>query len=487
MKRLTLAVLLLSTSFTPGFAQEKITVKIDPAVTHGTWEGWGTSLAWFAKIFGDRDDLADALFTTKTVSLGDQTLPGLGMTIARYNLGASSWNEIDGRKMVVSKIIQPFRQIEGFWLDGKSADPQSSSWDWSADAKQRALLLKAKARGAEHFELFSNSPMWWMCANDNPSGAADKTQDNLPAKNYPAFATYLATVARHAKDQWGVAFTSIEPFNEGTSHYWFADCKQEGCHFSAEAQIAFLPLLRAELDRQGLKDLPIAAADESEYDAALRVWNAYPPATKALVTRVNVHGYQMAKGDRAELHRQVVTVSGKKLWNSEHGDKFADGIDMARNLHRDWAALHPTAWCYWQPLDGGNNGGWGLLPANLTEATIGKANPKYFVFAQYSRHIRPGMIIVESGHANTLAAYDAPGRKLVLAVFNDGPARDLTFDLSAFTASDAPITSVRTQPTAHVFYQPQPDLVLHDRRFSVTLPEHTVQTFEITGVTLTPR
>lgn len=62
--------------------------------------------------------------------------------------------------------------------NGKNPDPASASWDWNADANQRAMLLK-RERGADRFELFSNSPMWWMCANDNPSGAAKGSDDNL--------------------------------------------------------------------------------------------------------------------------------------------------------------------------------------------------------------------------------------------------------------------------------------------------------------------
>lgn len=42
---------------------EGYTVSPDPSETFGTWEGWGTSLAWWANVFGDRDDLADAIFT----------------------------------------------------------------------------------------------------------------------------------------------------------------------------------------------------------------------------------------------------------------------------------------------------------------------------------------------------------------------------------------------------------------------------------------
>ncbi len=456
-----------------------LSVKIDPKVSHGIWEGWGTSLCWMGNVFGELDDVADFLFTTKIPSFKGKPAPGLGMNIVRYNAGACSWNELDNRKMKVSKIIRKYRQMEGFWLDGKNPDPASSSWDWNVDAKQRAMLKKAKERGADRFELFSNSPMWWMCANDNPSGAAKATDDNLPVANHEAFAIYLAAVARMAKERWGITFTTVSPFNEPVSSWWFADCKQEGCHFSPEAQRNFLPILRAQLDRQGLKDMPLAASDETHYDHAVDTWKSFPTEVKALVSQVNVHGYQYDKGRREELHEMVVGKDSKRLWNSEYGDGDASGMELARNLNRDMAKLRPTAWCYWQPTDGG---GWGLLDCRMERADIRAVNPKAHVLAQYSRHIRPGMTIVESGNDHTVAAFSKADQKLVIVVFNDGPARQAEFDLSNFRRADGPAVSAFTRTAGDALYQRQPPVNLRDRRFEAALAENSITTFEIKDV-----
>ena len=67
----------------------------NPAVNFGIWEGWGTSLCWWAAAFGDRSDVADAIFTLDAdVSVGENRVPGLGLTIARYNAGASAPDQI---------------------------------------------------------------------------------------------------------------------------------------------------------------------------------------------------------------------------------------------------------------------------------------------------------------------------------------------------------------------------------------------------------
>lgn len=454
------------------------------------WEGWGVSLCWWANVFGDRDDIADAVFTTRTVRVENLEVPGLGLNIARYNAGACSSREVDGRKMAASKNIFPFKQIENFWLDPRSTDPESASWDWSADARQRAMLLKARDRGANRFELFSNSPPWWMCANDNPSGAADKHDENLRPEHARDFAVYLATIARRAKDHWGLAFTTIEPFNEPISGYWTADGKQEGSYFSSKAQATFLPLLRAALDERGLGDTPIAASDETSYTHALKTWASFDAPTKALVGQVNVHGYEGTKGPRDALHEAVVVHDRKPLWNSEYGDKQGDGLQMARCIHLDFHTLRPTAWSYWQAIDGGITGqggsGWGLFDARLLDGTKLAVNPKYYVLAQYTRHLRPGMTVLESGDATTIAAYSEADRRLVLIAFNDGPARVARFDLSAFRIPDDTVSSFLTSPKAEARYAPQPALPLAGHRFEAMLAADSIQTFELHNVAPLP-
>jgi hypothetical protein len=126
--------------------QQGYSTTVDPAAQFGAWEGWGTSLAWWANVWGDREDLADLFFTTKTatrVALNSSSssssndgseedgseeehdaegdvyvvLPALGLTIARYNAGGcgqrgNSSIENGTASMVASANIPAFKQIE---------------------------------------------------------------------------------------------------------------------------------------------------------------------------------------------------------------------------------------------------------------------------------------------------------------------------------------------------------------------------------------
>ena len=461
------------------------TMSVNPQSNWGTWEGWGTSLCWWANVYGTQDLLADILFTRNAVTYNGQSLPGLGMNIARYNAGGCTTVPINGDSMVVSPRIPSWKQIQGFWLNWLSADPASSSWNWTVDAPQRAMLAKARDRGANLLELFSNSPLWWMCINHNPSGAANGG-DNLQSWNYQQHAVYLATVAKYAHDHWGIDFDSVDAFNEPAADWWRADGTQEGCHVSPSIQAQVIGHLRSELDNRGLTETAVSASDESLYDQARSTWASFSSATRAKVGRVNVHGYQY-EGGRRDLLFNEVSAAGKPLWQSEYGDGDGTGMKMARNLTYDLRWLHPTAWVYWQAFDGLE---WGLIYCDENAGTLGQVNPKYFVFAQYSRHIRPGMRILDPGDGNTVAAYDATARRLVLVTANFDTGQWINYDLSRFASvGGAGGGAVRrwmtTTDAGGERYVAHPtDTVLDGKRFWSWFPAHTVQTFEIDNVSL---
>ncbi|WP_151475882.1 glycoside hydrolase [Streptomyces albicerus] len=476
---------LLGSALATGTARADATVAVNPGTSYGRWEGWGTSLAWWANVFGARDDFADIFFTTKNVAYGGRTLPGLGMNIARYNLGACSWNSVEGQSMVASPNIPAFKQIEGFWQDWNNEDPASSAWDWTADANQRAALGKATQRGAVT-ELFANSPMWWMCLNHNPSGASGGG-NNLQSWNYRQHASHLAAVALRAKNNWGVNFATVDPFNEPSSSWWTATGTQEGCHMDASVQAAVLPYMRSELDKRGLSGIRISASDETSYDLARTTWNSFGASTKALVSQFNVHGYQGSGGRRDLLYTDVVTTAGKKLWNSETGDKDATGLTMASNLCLDFRWLHPTAWVYWQVMDPST--GWAMIAYDASSLQPTTVQTKYYVMAQFSRHIRPGMTILDTGVGYAVAAHDAAQRRLVIVAVNSGAAQTLTFDLSRFgQVTGGTGGLVRRWSTATSgggdLYTARTDIRLNGKSLSVPFGAASVQTFEIDGVTV---
>ena len=474
-------------------AAAPVSVKILAQTTYGEWEGWGVSLAWWAAVWGNSVPLADAAFScADAVAVpGVQiALPGLCFNIARYNVGGCSNASAKGETIVYSPNIPWWKQGRAFWLDYDSDDPSSTSFDWNADPVQVAMLLAAKARGADTFELFSNSPVWWMLNNHNPSGNGDGGKDNLQPWNVANHSKYMAIVAAHTQAAWNVSWSSIELFNEPIANWWTAAGTQEGCHFDAATQAAALQALPAELAARGLAGtVRVAASDESQVDMALSTWRALDASTRAIIDQVNVHGYQHG-GDRAALYAEAVVAGKKVLRDSEYGDGDGTGGTLATSVLADWASLHPLGWCYWQVVDVA--AGWGMLQGDADTQRLVAVNTKHFVVAQFSRHIRPGMRTLGAAddRSATAAALDASSGVLVVVTANQqAAAADVVIDLSAFAAApagaaDAWLTSTASAtPDPAAAHSPLAGVrVAANKTIALSLPPWSVLTVEVKGV-----
>ena len=470
-------------------------VKIDPNENLGQWEGWGSSLAWWARAIGgtaNADYYADLIYTTKSID----GQPGLGLSIVRYNVGGGGINQPQENK---GPKLQWQMDIHGYWTDQRNGDPRS--WSWSEDENQRSMMQKAKERGANVFEMFSDSPMWWMNSNRSTSGS-DTGGDCLAPENYDRFTFYLASVARYSADQWGIKFDSVEPLNEPSADWWKYPGRQEGCHFNIATQQTILESLRRALDRVHLNNLVIAAADENNVDAGLNTWNNYSTATRSLVGLVNVHGYSNGtepyRGpNRAELRRMVGT---KRLWQSEYGDEDASGYMMAQAIIRDLKELRPTAWIYWQPVEPDvPEYGWGLINANYVDThdkarsektPLVRINRKFYVFGQFTRYIRPGCQLIGIDDPYSSAAYDRSSRRLVVVKVTDDAPEDADLDLSDVPAIGDNVEAIATTTSPDTG---APDWKLHSELIKIEkrannklvnarLWPKSVYTFEIPAV-----
>jgi galactan endo-1,6-beta-galactosidase len=413
-------------------------VKIDPNENLGQWEGWGSSLSWWARAIGgtaNADYYADLIYATRSTD----GYPGLGLNIVRYNVGGGGVNQPQENK---GAKLQWQMDIHGYWADPNSSDP--STWNWSADENQRSMMQEARRRGANVFEMFSDSPMWWM--NSNRSTAGSNTGgDCLMPENYDRFTFYLASVARYSADHWGTKFDSVEPFNEPSADWWKYPNRQEGCHFDIATQQKIVESLRRALDREHLNDVAIAAADENNMDAAPNTWKAYDSASRSLIGLVNVHGYSNGTEpyhgpNRVELRH---AVGNKRLWQSEYGDGDASGYTMAQEIIRDVKELQPNAWVYWQPVEPDvPEYGWGLINANYIDTRdqmradktpLVRVNRKFYVYGQFTRYLPPGYQLIGIDEPNSIAAYDRGSHKLVIVKVTGDAPETVQLDLSSFS------------------------------------------------------
>ena len=397
---LVLAASLLAAAMARGAERPVTELTIDLRDQAPPFRGWGTSLAWWARGVGDwpektLDDL---------VRLVTDPHDGLGLTVFRYNIGGGDRPE--------HHHLRHWGDIPGF-----KAAPDAP-YDWNADAAQRRVLLKLlKAAGdAAVVEGFSNSPPWWMTASGCVSGAADGGA-NLKPEFEPAFADYLAEVAKAYKQRYGVTFASLSPMNEPDVKWWKAGGNQEGMHVPRDQQARLVRLARAALDQRGLRNTRVSANDANSIDDALAALRSFDAATRHALGQVNTHSYNGSK--RADL-RDAADACQKPVWVSETGPLYLRGseyeqlLQVAQRLVIDINDLRPEVWCTWQIVD---RGPWGCVHESRAPQTfdVGKA---FDVLAAFTRHIRPGDRFVKLKGDSVLAAVSAARGEVTLVLVN---------------------------------------------------------------------
>jgi galactan endo-1,6-beta-galactosidase len=111
----------------------------------------------------------------------------------------------------------------------------------------------------------------------------------------------------------------------------------------------------------------------------------------------------------------------------------ATALHTARCVLLDFRWPHPTAWCYWQVMD--PIAGWGLIRYDGGTLRAGAVETKFYVPAQFTRHIRPRMRVLDTGSELAVAAYDSTARqdtrldgKLLRVPFSAGQVQTFQID-----------------------------------------------------------
>lgn len=228
---------------------DAVVVTPNPWYANGPFDGWGTSLAWFANATGNygeegfvtnRDEISKEAYA-KALENGKQLREafyesifgedGLDLNMARYNIGGG--NAID-----VAYGYPFMRQgaaVPGYWADtiggveakqankdqvAETFDPSDDAhYDWDKGASQEWWLKHGLETGdLDHVEMFANSAPWFLTESGYATGGYDSNANNLadPEK----FAQYMVKVTNHLEETYGFEADTIEPFNESETGYW---------------------------------------------------------------------------------------------------------------------------------------------------------------------------------------------------------------------------------------------------------------------------
>lgn len=386
-------------------------------------DGWGVSLCWWAGQCGKWDDKKIDEIVNWLVSP-----TGLNYNIFRYNIGGG--DDPENRNCTLhhmggGKGLRA--EMEGF------KDFSGDDYHWDRDAAQRKIMLKIHEKRPDAiFEAFSNSCPWYMTYSGCVSGSTNGGSDNLRPEYYEEFAHYLVDVCRHYKDEYGIEFKTLEPFNESVTGFWYANGVQEGCHFDYASQIKFIKVLKPILEASGLNTV-ISASDETNVGLAVEGFRQYQSAgIMPQVGQWNTHTYSGSIADRTRM-AQLAHQADVPLWMSEvgaGGSGIGGNLNLTQRLFDDMRYLQPIAWVDWQYMEEANDQ-WCTIRGSFSQQTYNKVK-NFYVRQQCTRFIRRGYNIIASLCNQTLAATNEAGDTLVLVMLNEGGLTTHRADLSLF-------------------------------------------------------
>lgn len=452
------------------------TVKVDVSMSNQTFEGWGTSLAWFANAVGgwtntaNQTSLMNALFNPSN---------GLGLTYLRYNIGGGD-DPYCGTTNHTACITPTYHATPGYLASS------GATYDWTQDANQRWVATNAQSLGANLFEAVSYSPPYWMTTSGTSKGGVSGA-DNLASGYFGSgsntFADYLTTVVQHFSDSFGITFHHVEPMNEPGQTWWTStDTKQEGCAFNLSHQQQTLENVHDSLGSKGLVT-QVAAMDENQegtLNATTKTtayeFHNYDSTAVNDMTALNAHAYSSTLGSvalaTAALHY------GKRVTMSEWGSNDSTGQDLSNQILADIYLTRPVAWTIWQP-------DWPELMSINYSAQSYTLNEGYYVFENYTRFIRPGFQFISISDPQSLAAFNQQSGTLVIVTQNwTSSNRAVTYQLSSFSSLGSTAAVYRSSATEHL--ASLGNVSVSGGSFSYTANANSVTTYVIHNASYAP-
>ncbi len=447
---------------------DTLSYMINAQATRQPVEGWGVSLCWWARMCGEWSDEKIDMLVDWMVSP-----TGLNWNIFRYNIGGGddpNNAHCEPHHMGKGKGLRA--EMEGF------QDKPGGPYHWDRDAGQRKIMLKIKERRPDAiFEAFSNSAPWWMTYSGCCAGNTDANADNLKPEYYRAFAEYLVNVCKHYKEQYGIEFKTLEPFNEPVTDYWYANGSQEGCHFSMEEQVKFVRILHPILKASGLKTV-LSCSDETNTWQSVKTFRHYQETeAMKLVGQWNTHTYGADNRSRSQVGT-LARAEGKTIWMDEvgaGGQGLMGNLNLCQKFFDDMHYILPAAWIDWQYVEE-HNDQWCLVRGSFADENSAKRVPNYYVRQQVTRFIMQGYTMVTSLSSKSLAALNPAADTLVVALLNNSEKPALHRIALPGIKLNGDITAYQTTDGSYMQERGTDGLAIRKGELSISLPVASITT-----------
>lgn len=475
-------------------------VKIDPSIQYQTFEGFGTSMAWWGNIIGELGEPA----RSKIIDLVFSPTNGMGFTICKYYIGSCENPDCSYNKPNGKKHLAIGREMDGY------TDPLTRLYDWNRDAAQRYVMqyvlnkykitrVEANCLSAPYYMTNSG------CVSGTPKTAGTATC-NLRDDCFDAFADYLTEIIKHFRDHWGIDFATISPFGEPEQNtFWLTPNNQEGCYYTVEQQDRFIKSLQTSLVSKGLST-SISANDAFDVGAAVPAYKEYSTQALSYLGALGAHAYCGSLSQRYMFRDYVHTKDMYSVMTESchwAGSEILDyqsmipALNMAFQITTDLRDMGVRVWEAWEPVhDRCHNelysSTWGGIQvyyydyadANRVlkkgDYTISK---QFYGMANYTRFITQGYKIIEANDPYTLTAL-GPNGNLIIVTYNTGSSSKIyDFDLTKFTSPGLRVERYRT--THNKDLEKIANLTIFNGSFSDIIPAESITTYVISGTAYT--
>ena len=327
----------------------------DKSKTYQTFEGFGSSGAWWAQQVGGWNNIdpeSGIPVRDRISQLLHSKTEGIGLHTYRYNIGGGSVESGNGDYADPDRRAQCFETEEGIY-------------DFEKDANAVYMMRQAAKDGADEIILFVNSPIERLTKNGKAHLDKSKVfRTNLAKKNYLPFTKYILDVTEHFVKE-GLPVKYLSPVNEPL---WIWNGGQEGCHYSPrQAGKVMLCVARELRKRKALDEVMLSGVENGDirwFNKSYTREMLRHKEVRDCVDSLDVHSYFLHSplpftNNRPAFLRRFNKWMKRKYpdvpvkmseWCHMQGGKnpnMDSALETAKVIFEDISLLNVTSWQHW--------------------------------------------------------------------------------------------------------------------------------------------
>ncbi|KAF3005686.1 hypothetical protein E8E13_005082 [Curvularia kusanoi] len=382
-------------------ARQTVTIAVDASKTYQTIDGFGISQ--FYGRAGNIKSLASAA-QKKTLDLLFDPATGAGFSILRNGIGSGP--------------------SSGFSIEPNSPGSPSAApkyqWD-GADNDQVWLTQQAKTRGLKYIYADAWSAPGFMKTNgkDSNGGYLCGVTGTSCGNWTQAYANYLTQYVKDYKSV-GIDITHLGFLNEPDYTTAYSSMLSSG-----QQAADFIKVLAPTVKAAGL-DVKLTCCDATGYTAQSKMLPGLA-TVDSLFDVVTTHGYSsdpttpFASSKHAWM-TETADLSGK--WDISYYTTGAagEGQTWAEKIHTALVDASFSAYLYWEGAEDAGTSPTNSALINLHGGVVAPSK-RFWVYAQWSRFVRPGAVRIGASGANTalkVSAFKNTDGSVAVQVLNTG-------------------------------------------------------------------